>query len=97
MTALDVDTDQLTDLDFAPTLPCEHHQHPTHTPDQPAAWDITLRCPTCHNPSHYLLCEPGRQRMRPPATLGCRHCGHTGGWDVFVIACHPIPETRGAP
>lgn len=96
MTALDVDTDLFTITDWAVVLPCEHKEHPArHVPDDPAVWDVWMRCPKCQHRARYALCESGRLRMRPPHNLGCVWCGWVTSWDIAVIACHRIPEAMG--
>jgi hypothetical protein len=96
VTALDVA--ELTHLEFAATIPCEHRQHPvTHVADDPAAWVITIRCPKCDRGATYLICESGRLRMAPPHTIACVGFRWIGGWDDLIVSCLPIPEAmRGA-
>lgn len=59
------DTDTLLDLDFRPTLPCEHTQHERlHRPDGPAAWRATYRCVACGGErAPYLVCDVGKRRL----------------------------------
>lgn len=96
MTALDLDTDLLTDLEWVPTLPCGHRKHTIrHIEDDPARWIVRVHCPGCDHRGEYLLCESGRQRFRPPATIGCIFCGFVGYWDDHIEACLPIPEALG--
>jgi hypothetical protein len=71
----DTDIDILSNLDFEPVLACEHSGHTKdHIEDDPAAWVVTLRCPSCTLGKRFLLCESGRVDMLD-ADVWCRHCG----------------------
>lgn len=70
----DTDVDILSALDFEPVLACEYSGHTKyHIEDDPAAWVVTSRCPSCTWGKRFLLCESGRVDMLD-ADVRC-YCG----------------------
>lgn len=89
MTAADLDTSILADLDFRPALPCEREDHAEeHVPDDPAAWWVTVVCYACGDTLRYALCDSGKNLMAESKPGGvvvyCDACGETAPWSHFV-------------
>lgn len=96
MTLTDTSTSILLDLDFDPSLPCEHNTHAGHhRPDGPAAWVVFSVCPGCGHSRRYLLCDAGHNLfMRPDVMLECEFCELVATWGAFVVTCERLDGAR---
>jgi len=91
MSAVDLDTDTIAELDFSPVIPCTHRQHrDRHAGDEPAAWVLISLCMHCQRVAPISLCEPGRRFMATAGIVSCTLCKGTNDWAAFVIWIHPI-------
>lgn len=85
--------DELTELDFTPTLPCEHSQHgTTHTPPgEPAKYLIRAACEHCPDVRQYMICLFGYQRLMSPNTvIRCSACEQINeNKPIIVLAVLP--------
>lgn len=90
-----VDTQGIAHLDFTPTLPCEHPQHPEKHPDEPAAWLVTTPgCPCCpYIPARAAVCDWVRKSWITRGVT-CRECRVSSPFDQWGMTFTPLDGAR---
>ena len=80
MTAVAMDVDILSELDFDPALACELTGHAGRCAgDQPATWRVYGWCKGCGYRWDLVVCDSGLRRKWNERT-GCGRCGDTHWW-----------------
>jgi len=89
---VEIETDELTGLDFRAELPCEGTGH-GDLHQGPAVWVMRFRCINCGPKAPSLSCEERRQHFIHEG-LSCGTCGvpHVPPLATGVLTFTPIPE-----